>query len=170
MRRLRLSVAMSLDGFIAGPNGEHDWIVMDPDIDFGALMGAFDTVLLGRKTYEAMRRRGEPGMPGMQTYVFSRTLRQEDCPRVTVSGNPQATLAELKAADGKDIWLFGGGELFRSLLELGLVDSVELAVIPVLLGNGLPLLPHAARHARLRLVTHRVYPRTGTVSLVYAPA
>jgi len=169
MRRIRLSVAMSLDGFIAGPNGEHDWIVMDPDIDFGALMGAFDTVLLGRKTYEAMRHHGGAGMPGMQAYVFSRTLRQANCQGVTVSDNPQETLAELKAADGKDIWLFGGGELFRSLLELGLVDTVELAVIPVLLGNGLPLLQHAAGRARLRLLSHRVYPRTGTVSLVYRP-
>ena len=160
---------MSLDGYIAGPNGEHDWIVMDPDIDFGALLGAFDTVLLGRKTYEAMRQHGGTGMPGTQAYVFSRTLRQKDCPRVTVSNNPKESLAELKGVDGKDIWLFGGGELFHSMLELGLVDSVELAVIPVLLGRVLPLLPHAANHAKLRLVNHRIYPKTGTVSLEYAP-
>jgi dihydrofolate reductase len=169
MRKIRFSVAVSLDGFIAGPNGEHDWIVMDPDIDFGALMGAFDAVLLGRKTYEAMRQHSGAGMPGMQTYVFSRTLRQEDCQGVTISGNPTEILTELKAAEGKDIWLFGGGELFRSLLELGLIDTVELAVIPVLLGDGLPLLPPPARHATLRLVTQQVYPKTGTVSLVYAP-
>ncbi len=169
MRRVRLSVAMSLDGYIAGPNGESDWIVIDPDIDFGALMGAFDTVLLGRKTYEATRQHGGGGMPGMRAYVFSRTLRQEDCSGVTVSNNPKETLAELKRADGKDIWLFGGGELFRSLLEVGLVDSVELAVIPVLLGQGLPLLPHPAKQAKLRLVAHRIHPKTGTVSLEYAP-
>lgn len=66
-------------------------------------------------------------------------------------------------------WLFGGGELFRSLLELRLVDSVELAVIPVLLGGGLPLLPRAGNKAKLRLVNHRVYPKTGTVALHYTP-
>ena len=170
MRRVRFSVAMSLDGYIAGPKGESDWIVMDPDIDFGALMGAFDTVLLGRKTYEATRHHGSSGMPGMQAYVFSRTLNQVDCPGVIVSNKPTETLATLKASRGKDIWLFGGGSLFRSLLDLGLVDAVEVAVIPVLLGGGVPLLPHPAKQAKLRLVTHRVYEKTGTVSLQYAPA
>jgi dihydrofolate reductase len=161
---------MSLDGYIAGPNGEFDWIVMDPEIDFGALMGAFDTLLLGRKTYEVTRQQGGGGggMPGMQSYVFSRTLRQADCPGVTVSDQPKETLAALKAQPGKDIWLFGGGSLFRSLLELGLVDAVEVAVIPVLLGGGLPLLPGPADRAKLKLTKHRVYEKTGTVSLEYA--
>ncbi|MGH7961355.1 MAG: dihydrofolate reductase family protein [Candidatus Binatia bacterium] len=169
MRRVRYSEAMSLDGYIAGPKGESDWIVMDPDIDFGALMGAFDTVLLGRKTYEATRQQGRGGgMPGMRAYVFSRTLRPADCPGVTLSDKPKETLTALKTGAGKDIWLFGGGSLFRSLLALGLVDSVEVAIIPVLLGGGLPLLPHPAKLARLKLVKHRVYEKTGTVSLEYA--
>ncbi len=169
MRRVRYSVAMSLDGYIAGPKGESDWIVIDPDIDFRALVEAFDTVLLGRKTYEATRQQGGGGgMPGMPACVFSRTLRQTDCPDVTVSDKPAETLAALKAKSGKDIWLFGGGSLFRSLLELGLVDVVEVAVIPVLLGGGVPLLPHSARLAKLRLVKHRIYEKTGTVSLEYA--
>jgi dihydrofolate reductase len=161
---------MSLDGYVAGPNGERDWIVMDPEIDFRALMGAFDTILLGRKTYEATRQYGGGGMPGMKAYVFSRTLRQADCKGVIVSDSPAETVPALKAKPGKDIWLFGGGSLFGSLLELGLVDSVEIAVIPVLLGAGLPLLPNPAAHAKLRLVKHRIYPKTGTVSLEYAPA
>jgi len=169
MRRVRFSVAMSLDGYIAGPGGEFDWILMDPDIDFGALMGSFDTVLLGRKTYEVTRGQGGSEMPGMKAYVFSRTLRQEDRKGVTVSADPAATVGELKRADGKDIWLFGGGSLFASLLELGLVDSVEVAVIPVLLGGGVPLLPPPAQRTKLRLVGHRVYEKTGTVSLEYAP-
>jgi dihydrofolate reductase len=132
-------------------------------------MSGFDTVLLGRKTYEATRRQGAGGLPGMRAYVFSRTLRQADCPGVTVSDEPGATLAALKTEPGKDIWLFGGGALFGSLLDLGLVDGIELAVIPRLLGGGLPVLPHPARNAKLRLVKHRIYPKTGTVWLEYAP-
>lgn len=89
---------------------------------------------------------------------------------VTVSDNPAKTLAALRASPGKDIWLFGGGDLFRSLLEEKLVDSVEVAVIPVLLGGGLPLLPHPAKQSKLRLAKHRVYPKTGTVSLEYVRA
>ena len=169
MRRVRFSVAMSLDGFIAGPQGESDWIVMDPDLDFNALFSAFDTVLLGRKTYEATRQPGsEEGMPGMQTYVFSRTLRPADCPGVILSDDPKETIREIKAGTGKDIWLFGGGSLFRSLLELRLVDSVEVAIMPVLLGDGIPLLPPPANLATLKLVRHQVYEKTGTVSLEYA--
>ena len=171
MRRVRYSVAMSLDGYIAGSNGENDWIVMDPDIDFGALMRSFDTVLLGRKTYEATKQHGASGaMPGVAAYVFSHSLHQEDCPGVIVSVDPVATIRELKERPGKDIWLFGGGGLFGSMLQLGLVDSVEVAIIPVLLGNGIPLLPRGASLARLSLVKHRVYEKTGTVSLKYALA
>lgn len=146
-------------------DGEIDWIIIDPGIDFSALMGAFDTVLLGRKTYEVTRQQGSGGeMRGMQTYVFSRTLRQAECPGVTVSNNPAATLATLKATSGKDIWLFGGGSLFKSLLQLGFVDSIELAIIPVLLGGGLPLLPTPATTAKLKLTKHRIYQKTGTVA------
>ena len=169
MRRVRYSVAMSLDGYIAGPKGESDWIVMDPDIDFNALFNAFDTILMGRKTYEVTRQPGsEGGMPGIQSYVFSRTLRPEDCPGVIVSDNPKETISDLKSRAGKDIWLFGGGSLFSSLLGLGLVDSVEVAIIPVLLGGGVPLLAPLADRAKLKLINHRVYEKTGTVIHEYA--
>ena len=132
-------------------------------------LGAFDTVLLGRKTYEATRHHGV-GMPGMQAFVFSRTLRQANCPGVIVCEKPVETPAALKASRGKDIWLFGGGSLFGSLLEPALVDSVEVAAIHVLPGGELPLLPHPAKQAKLRLVNHRSYEKTGTVSLEYARA
>jgi dihydrofolate reductase len=170
MRRVRYSVAMSVDGYIAGPDGQHDWIVMDPEIDFRALMGSFDTILMGRKTYEASRGHKGGGMPGMAAYVFSRTLAAKDCPGVAVSADPRATIGEIKAKTGKDLWLFGGGGLFRSLLDEGLVDRVEVSIVPVVLGGGVKLLPEPYRTRKLKLVKQRVYEKTGTVSLEYTPA
>jgi dihydrofolate reductase len=159
---------MSLDGYIAGPKGEADWIIMDPDIDFGAVVSQFDTILVGRRTFEPMARAGRATMPGMRTVVLSSTLRQQDYPGVTVVGqNAEETVATLRAGSGKDIWLFGGGELFRRLLDASLVDGVEVSVIPVLLGGGVPLLPAPAKRANLQLTGHRVY-TTGIVVLEYA--
>src|SRR5687768_6990490 len=104
-RRVRYAVAMSLDGFIVGPNGEADWIVMNPEIDFAAMNSQFDTMLVGRRTYEAMKGMGGGGggsTPGMRVFVCSRTLRQADHPGVTVVDDPQALIAELRAEPGKD--------------------------------------------------------------------
>src|SRR5467141_1448397 len=150
MRRVVLSVAMSLDGYIADPQGGYDWIVMDLEIDFDSMFKRYDTVLMGRKSYDAAKQSGY-GMPKPETYVFSKTLQQADAPDVTVSSDPQKTVTALKKQKGKDIWLWGGGELFRSVLELGLVDQLEVAVIPVLLGDGLPLLPRSGTRAKLKL-------------------
>jgi dihydrofolate reductase len=163
MRRIRYQVACSLDGYIAGAGGESDWIVMDPDIDFTALFAEFDTLLMGRRTYETTGT-----FPGMNVCVVSRTLRSQDHPGVTViSDGIRKRLDELRSAPGKDIWLFGGGELFRSLLELGCVDTVEPAIIPILLGGGVPLLPSPAARQSLSYTGQRVYDRSGIVLLRY---
>jgi dihydrofolate reductase len=169
MRKVVYGGAMSLDGYIAGPNGEYDWIVLDPDMDFAAMTARYDTFLIGRKTYEVMRRMGDsaPPTPGIRTYVFSRTLRPEDCPGAALSTDAGPLVAALRQAGGKDIALFGGGELFRSLLAAGLVDEISVSVVPVLLGGGVPLLPAPADRALLQLLAHRLYPKTGTVRLDY---
>ena len=168
MRKVCYAVAMSLDGYIAGPNGEADWIIMDPDIDFDGAFDQFDTFLLGRRTFEAMGKAGQGGSPGVKTLVFSRTLRQQDYPKVTiVAERAEETVAALRAEPGKDIWLFGGGLLFRSLLEARQVDKVGVGIIPVLLGGGIPLLPPQSRETKLKLTSHKVYEKTGTVALEY---
>lgn len=168
MRKVRYSCAMSLDGFIAGPNGEYDWIVMDPDFDFHAMSEQFDTYLLGRRTFEVTGSQVSPASSGSRTYVFSRTLRQRDYKNIPIIGEDwKEVVQSLREDEGKDIWLFGGGSLFRSLAEEGLVDTVEVAIVPVLLGAGIPLIAGPATRISLGFKEHKLYEKTGTVSLVY---
>ena len=170
-RRLRYQVAVSLDGFIAGPKGEYDWIVMDPAIDFGAMFKEYDTAVMGRKTYEMMTAQGGEGaMPGLDVVVFSRTLPAASYKGVRVlNDDPGKFVRALKKKEGGDIWLFGGGELFRSLLDAGVVDTVEVAVMPVLIGAGIPLLPPGAA-AELVLADQKILPKSGIVVLAYSVA
>lgn len=170
MRRVRYQVAMSLDGYIAGPNGEYDWIVEEKEIDFTGLFAQFDTFVMGRGTFEVMQTSGGgTGMfKGSKVIVFSSTLKPEAHPGITIAaGDPTETVAALKAEEGKDIWLFGGGVLFREFLDRGLVDTVEVAVIPVLVGGGIPLLDPPAKQTPLRLTGSRVYETSGIVMLEY---
>lgn len=159
---------MSLDGYISRPNGEADWIVIDPEINFVELWAQFDTLLMGRRTYEAaIARLGKTQIQKLKTFVVSRTLRQEDHPEVTIlSELSQEWMQILRAQNGKDVWLLGGGELFRYLLEMGEVDTVEVSIVPVLLGGGTALLPPSAQQRRLKLFSHKVYP-SGLTSLIY---
>ena len=108
-------------------------------------------------------------MPGAKTVVVSRTLRSEDYPNITIiSDDLENYVIKLREEPGKDIWLFGGGSLFHSLLDLGLVDVVEVGIIPVLLGSGIPLVSPPGKQIGLRFVESRVYKKTGTVLLEYA--
>jgi dihydrofolate reductase len=169
MRRVRYQVACSLDGYIAGPGGVTDWIEPGPDIDFAALFAQFDTLLMGRVTYEALTPETLAGdeFRSREIVVISRTLRAQDHPGVTViSSHLEREVEKLRARDGGDIWLFGGGQLFHSLLALGQVDTVEPAILPVLLGGGVPLLPAPSGRHALRLTGHRGY-ASGLVWLEY---
>lgn len=169
MRQVRYSVAMSLDGYIAGPDGEADWIVMDPDMDFDSIFSRFDTLLIGRKTFAAVKAVGgrAESTPGVRSVVISRTMRPADYPDLTIVNDAEPFVAELKTQTGKDIWLWGGGELFHSLLGAGLVDGIDVAIIPVLLGGGIPLLPTPAPRTTLALRNQRLYEKSGIVGLEY---
>jgi dihydrofolate reductase len=130
---------------------------MDPEIDFSAIWSQFDTLLMGRRTYEAATRR----------LGRSKQLEPKDHPGVTiVSELTRPWLQALKKQDGKDIWLMGGGELFRKLLDLGEVDSLNITTVPVMLGDGTPLMSPPYAPTKLALLTHRVY-KSGSISMTY---
>ena len=168
MRQLRYSVASSLDGYIAGPMGEFDWIVVDSEIDFTAMYAGYSGLVMGRKSYEVFLATGGSPGPPLPTYVYSRTAREGQRDGVTFVHDAVAHVRELKATkDQRPLWLWGGGELFRQLAEAGLVDGVEVAVIPVLLGGGIPLLPSPGPRLRLHLRSHTLFSETGTVLLSY---
>jgi len=169
MRPVRYNVAASLDGFITDASGGYDWIPNDPTVDFAAIFARVDTVLLGRRSYEAVQAGGGPSWPrGTRVYVFSRTMQPSEHPEVRiVATDAAATVAALRAEPGDgEIWLFGGSHLFASLLAAGQVDQVEVTVVPILLGRGTPLVSPSIAPATLTLTDTRRYP-SGMVTLSY---
>ena len=170
MRPVRYNVAASLDGYVAGQHGSFDWIPDDAEVDFASIFARIDTVLLGRKSYEvAMDMGGEPAWsPDARVFVFSSTLSPENHPEITVVADhavERVRALREEPGDG-EIWLFGGGELFRTLLVGGQVDRVEVTIVPVLLGGGTPLLAPRAPQTQLALLTSQRYP-SGMMGLTY---
>jgi dihydrofolate reductase len=137
MRKVILSVAVSLDGFIEGPHGEYDWCPPPSQKEMNEFMSCIDTIFFGRKSFEMM---GPSAFPGKKIYVFSTSQQQVDGKDVhLVSENLLPTVAQLKREKGKDIWLFGGASLVTTFINEGLVDEMWLGLVPVVLGEGKPL-------------------------------
>lgn len=169
MRKVILGLAVSLDGFIEGPKGEYDWCVPAPDYNFNEFFNRFDTIFVGRKTYEmsSQMEGGPAGFPKFKEYVFSTTLDKVKDGATLIKGNTKAEVEKIKQEKGKDIWLFGGAGLTISLLNLGLVDELSLTVYPVLLGGGKPLFNNIKDRINLTLLATKAY-STGAVSLTYS--
>lgn len=173
MRRLRYSVAATLDGFIADPHGGYDWIVMDESIDFAGMFAEFDTFVMGRKTWDVSAAAPDPGdmgdmFAGKEVIVFSRTMKSARPGVTVVNTDPVETVRELKQKAGKDIWLFGGGSMFRTLVDADLVDTVEVGLMPVLLSEGVPLLAPGKRVTGMKLDKCETLPKSGIVMLAYS--
>lgn len=166
MRKVVAVFAISLDGFIAGPDNEFDWIVVDKEIDFTEMMKRYDTYFLGRKTYVLSKQTGSNSFGKSKIYIFSNTLKKIEKPLILVSGNIKETVNKIKKEKGKDIAVFGGGELLTSLLNLDVVDEISLAVIPVILGKGIPLVRAVNKRVLLTLINSKTY-SNGTVQLTY---
>ncbi len=156
MRTVTYGGATSLDMLITGPDEAVDWLIMTDDVQ--AVMAEYwttiDTILMGRKTYEfALKSGGEGGeMPGITSYVFSRTLKEARGATI-VSEDAGVFVRALKERPGKGIMVMGGGELARSLFEADVIDEVGVNIHPVLLGAGVPLVPGLNRRVNLELVS-----------------
>lgn len=172
MRKVILGLAVSLDGYIEGPNGEFDWCMTDQDYGMNEFFSRVDAVFMGRKSYELaeqMSADGQdiPGMPKMTEYVFSNTLTKAKEGIIIIKGNIEDEVHRIKNSEGKDIWLFGGTLLTSSLMNAGLVDELWLSVHPILLGSGKPLFTGITKRINLVLTESKTYD-TGLVSLKYA--
>lgn len=164
------SLACSLDGYVARTDHSVDWLLDDQGYDLGEFYAGVGVALIGRKTHDFMVAHGQPVMPGIENYVFS---RNPDPPRYEgvqwVSGDPAHLVQRLKEQPGKDIWLVGGSDLAKGFFEEGLVDEISLTIMPILLGQGIPLFPKMVKETSLRLVDEKVY-SSGVVRLRYACA
>jgi dihydrofolate reductase len=166
MRKLIAGFASSLDGYIEGPKGEYDWILIDKEIDFAEHAKRFDTYFYGRKSYEKMLSVGIPVSKEAKHYVFSTTLTEVADGYMLIKDNIAAEVARVKQQEGKAIAVFGGANLLTSLLNHQLVDEISVSVIPVLLGSGRSMIEAINERVWLELVATRSY-LNGTVELTY---
>lgn len=181
MRRIVLNLATTLDGFIEGPNGEIDWLVRDETVDFGDILNDIlsdkDAIFYGRVSYEKWGNFSPPDatpkikaaydlLHSKQKYVFSRTLRGDGNDAIFINNDVEKRVREIKEQPGENLWLYGGGKLITTFLNLDLVDEYRLAVHPVILGKGKRLFDDIEDIHRLDLIEAKGHP-SGVTLLHY---
>jgi len=154
MRRIVYGMAVSLDGFMEGPHGETDWMSYDASQDPDEYIKPFDAFLVGRKTYQAMRRMGTGGsaFKGIKNYVFSNSMDDVAEGFQLVKGDGVAVIDRMKRADSKDMAVYGGAVLGCSLINAGLVDEVVVSIQSILLGDGNPMFQNIRKRTSMKLV------------------
>lgn len=179
MRKVILDLAVTLDGFIEGSNGEVDWCIMDDDMDFDGFLSTIDTIFYGRVSYDIWGNfqpdgnAGEAelklwqGVHSKKKYVFS-SRKREDSKATFINSDIANRVAEIKNQKGKDIWLYGGAGLIKTFIQLGLIDNYRISVHPVALGNGKPLFEDLKERINLNLVRANTF-KSGVVQLIYEP-
>jgi dihydrofolate reductase len=169
MRKIVLGLGTSIDGYIARPDGAVDFLFMPKDYSMGPFFATIDTALMGRKTLEVGLKMSGGSLPdmGLATYVFSHSQPPGERKGWTyINESPAAFVAKLRQSPGKDIWLMGGGELARDFLKADLVDELHIGVIPVLLGEGIPLFPSGFPQRNFSLLENKTFSR-GMIALKY---
>lgn len=156
-RKVIVHIATSADGYIARPDGDLDWLTSRPApkgfYGIDAFMKTIDTTVFGRKTYDAAKRLGGKFDGKERTIVFSRQPRPADAPACVefVSEPVGSFVGRLREQPGKDIWLMGGGELIADFLDAQAIDEFVISVVPVFIGDGIPLIARRHRHVKLAL-------------------
>lgn len=169
MRKIILNLAVSLDGYIEGPNGEYDWCFTDQDYGMSEFYNQIDSVFLGRKSYQLTESMGSsdmPGVPKFQEYIFSSTLEKVKPGAILLKGVIREEIENIKSQPGKNIWLFGGASLTNSLMKHELIDEFRLSIHPILLGKGRPLFESLSSRVNL-ILTNVIKYDSGLVTLVY---
>ena len=168
-RKVVYGVGISIDGYIARPDGSIDFLFMPKDYSMAPFFKRIDVAIMGRKTYEVAKKMG--GAQGeLKTYVMSQSLPAGEREGMTfTAASPRELVSELRKQPGKDIWLMGGGELARAFLLEDLVDQLYLGVVPVLIGEGVPAFPIEFAERQFRLVSNKTFSQ-GLVELKYERA
>ncbi|MBI4666456.1 MAG: dihydrofolate reductase [Nitrospinae bacterium] len=151
-RKIQLFIAMSLDGYITGPDGDISWLFTDQDYGITKFIEGVDTLIMGRKSYDAMLALGWM-YEGKKIFVYTRRTQNPDGQNVTFTSlAPEKLMEDIRRQPGKNIWLFGGGEVVKLFLDAALVDEMVVAIHPVVLGGGAPLFPQGVSRTNLGLV------------------
>lgn len=179
MKKVILDLAVTLDGFIEGPNGEVDWCIMDDDMDFDGFLSGIDTIFYGRVSYDSWgnyqpdENAGEvekklwEAVHSKNKFVFTSQNRQDDR-AVFIQSGVTEKVAEIKQQAGKDIWLYGGASLIKTFIQLDLVDVYRISVHPTVLGKGKPLFEDLKERIELKLIQSKPF-KSGVVQLIYEP-
>ncbi|KYD02683.1 MULTISPECIES: dihydrofolate reductase family protein [Heyndrickxia] len=177
-RRVILDLAVTLDGFIEGKNGEVDWCIMDSDMGFTDFLDQIDTIFYGRKSYDLWGQFTPKNndsdtekeiwklVHSKEKYVFSRTQKMTDNQAIFINDNIVEEVNKLKERSGKDIWLYGGASLITTFINLGLVDVFRLSIHPVVLGEGKPLFVDIKQRLNLKMVRTKTF-SSGVVQIIY---
>lgn len=177
MKKIILDLAITLDGFIEGPNGEIDWCIMDDEMKFDQFLASVDTIFYGRLSYDAWGNYLPPvnadpseqllwnAIHSKNKYVFSSQNRQ-DSQATFINTDIVNKVAEIKKQGGKDIWLYGGAGLTRTFIQLGLIDLYRLSIHPIALGSGKPLFEDLKMPLKLKLLQTNIF-KSGVVQTIY---
>lgn len=178
--KIILDLAITLDGYIEGPNGEVDWCIMDEEMNFNHFLEQIDTIIYGKKSYDLW---GE-FMPNLkddqfgdkmmwdqihskQKFVFTSQNYSDKAHTKFINGDDiSSKVLKIKKHSNKDIWLYGGSTIITTFINLNLIDEYRLSIHPVILGSGKPLFEHNQNRVNISLCNTHVY-KSGVVQMIY---